>query len=189
VFLFGTEGVFLVRPRILDLTDSGAARGTPAVHRIAASERHVVIGVHHHRDHVPLLDPHRHAVVIVLVRCDGGSHHLRRIHGGVSREVPHQPFEIGGGGSGRECRTAPVVEHGPRRIGILSRRQLLDDKFTLPDPVPIRPRHQRLIRSALSGKARLPRGNNLCESCFACGRRLGRQRRHGRPQKQASRQP
>lgn len=96
---------------------------------IEAAERHVEIQLHDDGDDMLLAGAHEDLEMVALAGEDLRLDDLRRIDVGIRGEVFHEAFEVGGGGSGGEGGSAPVMQHGAGQVGAAGRGDRLDDLF------------------------------------------------------------
>ena len=129
-----------------------ALRDAVTVLHIELAEGGVVGCVHDHRDDVALTYPHPGLHPVAASCQHPGREHLRREGFGVGVEIPDQPLEICGLGSGSEGRCAPVVQQRAGEVGLRGRRQPFDDQLSrsqallYPSGIRARGREERGLR-------------------------------------------
>lgn len=121
-------------PTSIDLSNAAAARRAEAVPCIKPPKRDLVRGLHRHRDHMPLTDPHLDANAVATLSEDSRVENFRRKVLRIRLKIPQQVFKIGRGGAGRERRPAPVVQLRPRHVGRILRYQMFDHYLAAPQP-------------------------------------------------------
>ena len=132
VLFAGAQGVFAAGAGGVDLFHTGAAGDAVAVLHVEPAEVDVVGGVHDDGDDVALADAHPGLHVVAVLGDHFGLHYLRGEVLGVGVEVAHEPLEVGGGGSGGEGCSSPVVEECAGEVGTGGGCELLDDLLALP---------------------------------------------------------